>query len=260
MREWLQSVLDRARERLRHGSDWPRYVVRVGPRAAEAWRIVYSAIEDGPPWSDDLIERVVDVLLEEQGTDISVFAMHSQDRFDSAHALGVLAGSIGVRDFDSDARTKYLNKLDQAATAGKKQAINDEFGRKVATFVVDINVFTPGTLKATPRGNQNFAPADELHYDARPDDVSATARALLEGLWKGEVRFTFLRASDYRVQAAIALSACVARFGDLSSRVPPPEWRDGEKLTSAEQLARLRTIAGDDGIQTRLHLSRPGDK
>jgi hypothetical protein len=65
MREWLQSVLDRARERLRRGSDWPRYVVRVGPRAAEAWRIVYSAIEDGPPWSDDLIERRASRALQE---------------------------------------------------------------------------------------------------------------------------------------------------------------------------------------------------
>jgi len=258
MRDQLQQALLNASRWVRQGKDWPQWLVRVGVRSAEIYKIVHSAREDGPPWSPNLVERVIDVLFETQGVDISVFATTSRDRFDKEHALGVLAGTIAVQGFDSKSREKYRAKL-AGPNAGKTKAEpKDDFGRKVVAFILNSTVLKPGSLKRTPLSNMNFAPADYLHHDARPVDVGVCAKLFLDGLRDGAVRYTFLREPEFRVQAALALSAAIDQFGDLSEGSPPSTWRDGETLDATEQLTRLRTIAGDVGIQTRLEFHRSG--
>ena len=91
MRESVARFLRRASEHLRRGGGWPRYFVRVATRFNEAVRIVYTAKSERPPWSDEAVSRVRDLLLEDQGVDVSVYAMHTRDRFDTSHALAVLA-------------------------------------------------------------------------------------------------------------------------------------------------------------------------
>ena len=265
MRARAAELLRLFAERLRRGKDWPPYFVRVGTRFSEAVKIIYATKHDGPPWTDDLVSRVCDVVLEAQGEDISLYGALTSDRFDIAHALSVMAGTISTDDFDSDARKAWLKKLDEAVAktyeqapkkGEKKQETKDDFARKVVTFILPRSLFEAASLRHTPDSNRNFAPADELHHDARPTKAAELARVFLNAVRRGDVTYTFIRQPEYRTQAALALSWCVDRFGDLSDGNPPIAWKEGKNLSAAEQLARLRTIAGDKGIQTRLELNR----
>jgi hypothetical protein len=262
MRQRLSSLLRRASEYLKNGGKgWPRYFVRVGTRYSDACQIAYAARYDEPPWTDALVQQVCEMLLEVQGTDISIYASNTRDRFEAMHALGVMAGSLSVDSFSPERRAELVRKLDSASRRRienpklKKQDVSDEFGRKVVSFVFSRELLDAAEVKWTPENNLNFAPADQLHHDARPADVTKFARALLDGIRRGDVTYTFHRSPEFRTQAAIALSWCVYRFGDLAGG-PPPAWRNGETLTSVEQLARLRFVAGDQGIQSRIELSR----
>jgi hypothetical protein len=261
MRGRLAQILLTASERLRRRGRWPRYVIRVAARFNDAIRIAYAARNDPGPWSDDLIGLARDVLLEEQGVDISVFGAHTADRFEPAHALAVMASSISTEDFDAEKRGQYLRKLDdarpeQTGRGGKKAEVKDDFARKVVSFIIPSTLFGAGSLRLTPQGNLNFGPADSLHHDAVPESLDDLARSLLEGIKRGEVVCTFLRQPEYRTQAAVALSWCVEHFGDLSDGGKVDGWRDGATLSAEEQLERLRVIAGDRGIQSRVELNR----
>ena len=213
-----------------------------------------------PPWTEELVEKTVDLLLEDQGREISIFATTTKSRFDQGHALGVIAGSIGASAFSQSAREEYVAKLRPTPPLSKqsqKHEPKDEFGRKLVALLCETAVFLPGDLKKTPGGNQNFAPSDDFHYDATPEDVRRCARALLDGIHAGSVVCTRLLLPDYRAQAAIALSACIARFGEFTETAVPDGWRNGSALSAAEQIARLVCIAGGSGRQTDVAFFNP---
>jgi hypothetical protein len=263
MRARVVEILRLFAEHLRRGRGWPPYLVRVGTRFNEAVRIIYDAAHDTPPWNDDLVGRVCDVVLEAQDVDISLYGAHTRDRFDVAHALAVMAGTISVDQFDFDARQSLQKKLDDAVAKtyerkGKKQEVSDDLGRKIVTFIIPRGVFDVASLQHTPENNMSFTPASELHHDARPPKADTLARVFLDALRHGTVTCTYIQRREYRVQAALALSWCIDRFGDLSNGNPPKDWADGKNLSALEQLERLRAIAGDKGIQTRIELNQPG--
>ncbi len=241
------------------------HFVRVGRGSfSETCKIVHAAHSDGPLWPDQLVASVRDFLLEEQGQDMSIYAVDTPSPFDAAHALGVLAGTISKDEFQARKREEYLRRLHEGAASnngrkGSKPPEKDVFGAtKVVSFILPRELLGGCALISTPHANANFAPADELHHDAKPSSVDAFARRLLDGIRQGHVLCTFLKSEAFRVQAAIALSACIRRFGSLAAETPPKTWRDGESLSAAEQLERLRTIAGHYGFQSRLDYNRPG--
>jgi hypothetical protein len=53
----------------------------------------------------------------------------------------------------------------------------------------------------------------------------------------------------------MALSWCIEQFGDLSHPASLEGWRPGATLSTAEQLDRLRVIAGARGLQSRVELN-----
>ncbi len=240
------------------------YFVRIGLSFNEAWKIVHAARFDGPAWTDELVAQVRDFLLEEQGQDISVYAVDTRDRFDAEHALGVMAGTIAADEFAPRRRDDYRRKLDEAAASDRRKSKPTEKDllstkKKVVSFILPPGLLSGCSLIRSPQANANFAPADDLHHDAKPSSVDELARRVLDGIREGEVLCTFLRPEALCTQAAIALSACIRRFGPLNASLPPKGWRDGRSLSAVEQLERLRTVAGDYGYQTRVEYNRPGD-
>lgn len=257
MRRRVALLLRRAAAQVERGRDWPMYFVRVATKYSEACKIVHTAREDGPDWTDQAVARVRDFLLEDQGVDISLFAVRTRDRFDPDHALAVIAASIATDTFDGPARQEYLDKLDKQASNPKRpKELNDQLGRKIVSFVFPRQLLGGTFVRLSPANNLNFAPADHLHHDAHPPDVDALARALLEGIRANSVLCTFLGSAEYRTQAAVALSWSVERFGDLTAKPPAHAWRDGRDLTAEEQLSRLRLVAGDRGFQSRPEFNR----
>jgi hypothetical protein len=112
----------------------------------------------------------------------------------------------------------------------------------------------PGSvrLKFTPEGNLNFFPANDQHFDLCAADIQELARAILDGIHKRTIGWTFLANDNgsYRIQAAIAYSHCLSKFGKLNQNNPPSEWSDGSDLSSSEQVEILKHLANTVAIDS----------
>jgi hypothetical protein len=204
----------------------PLHVLRLCRRRTEFLSIVNEATHGASPWPPDLVERVVQYVLEDGNADLSVYASATADPLDLGHALGVIAEGITQQDFQPSAR-----KRAKGCTRG--------------TLLIPINFLSGNArLKFTPQHNLNFFPADERHYDLSIRDARELATSVLEGIHNRAIHWTSLgNDGSYRVQAAIAYSYCLSRFGKLDDGNPPSKWRNGKDLASGVQIEILKHLA-----------------
>lgn len=220
--------------RLRRHFISPPNVVRLCRRRSEFILIINEATKGAPPWTADLIERVVEFVLEGGNSNLSVYEVATTDPLDHGHALGVIAEGIAQEDFRIAAR-----KRKRGCTRG--------------TLLIP-TTFLPKSvrLRFTPENNLNFFPADDRHYDLSAHDVQELATAILNSIHNRTIGWTFLGNEDgsYRVQAAVAYSYCLSVFGKLDPTNPPSQWRNGRDLSSAEQIGILRHLANTAAIDS----------
>jgi hypothetical protein len=220
---------------------WPPYFIRVARRSSEVLALIYSASQDEDAWTDEFLDRASDLLFEGDSV-VSVYAAATQDRFDVGHALAVVAATIASTEFGEKAHAKYRESIVAKAPDPKEPS------RKLATISIPRKLAMRFCrARFTPLENQNFSPADDRHYDLSLINPRQFSRALLEGLRTNSVQHSSVRRpSDYRVQAGIASTECVRRFGSFSEPMPPlSRWRNGATISATDQRSRLLLAAGD---------------
>lgn len=213
----------------------PSYLVRLCRRRTEFTSIINEATNEAPPWADDLVGRVVKFVFEGDVPPFSVYATKTIDPLDQGHALAVIAESIAQKEFHASARQRK-----KGCTRG--------------TLVIPSSSLPEdASLRFTPENNLNFFPADDRHYDLYAD-VRELAKTILNGIHSKMIHWTFLGNDNrnYRLQAAIAYSCCLSRFGKLDHTIPPLKWRDGNILSRAEQIEILMYLADTSAIDSPL--------
>lgn len=202
---------------------------------------------------EELRDLAIECFFGGKTTELSVYGTTTQDCFEPAHGLGLVARVIAAKFFDAGQRDKHERQIRSwvAKEKGAKQpAVLAD--KKLVSFAIPAKALreSGATLTPSPGGNLNFAPADELHFDISFSDASSVADLLLHGIRTGQIRWTCIHKEDFRGLACAALGACVARYGDLSNGEAPAEWRDGDKLLAREQVVRLRHMAGERMLKT----------
>lgn len=225
--------------RLRRRLISPPNVVRLCRRRTELISIINEAIKSAPPWTADLIERVVEFALEGSNSDLSVYEAATTDPLDHGHALSVIAEGIAQEDF--------------RVTAKKRK----RGGTRGTLSIPTTSLPTSARLRFTPENNLNFFPADDRHYDLSAHNVRELATVILNGIHNRTIWWTFLANEDgsYRLQAAVAYSYCLSVFGRLDQTDPPSGWRDGRDLSRAEQIEILRHLANTAAIDSPMETS-----
>ncbi len=252
----LESWLIWAARRIEFGRK-PRYLVRVSTRYSAAVQIIHLA-EKGPPWSPELVSDVQEILMEKPGVDMSLYEARFPERFDVGHSLAVIASTISSQNYSEGKRLKYESKLAGAGAEPKQKKrsqLSDNFGRhKVVSLIMPWRLISGLDLAFTPEKNLDFFPANDRHYDLCVSDRQAFAGSVLSSIHNRESCYSIMDSKNYVVQAAIALSVCIERYGDLQGLEPPRRWRDGSRLDAGEQLQRLRYLSGDRGKVGRANL------
>jgi len=213
--------------RLSAGFVKPLNVLRVCRRRNEVLQIVNEATRHVPPWSPDLVERVVQYVLEYRNPEVSVYRTATTNPLDHDHALGVIAERIGQYGF-------------------RRNATKRASGCTRTTLLIPTTSLPIGVrLRFTPQNNLNFFPANVQHYDLSANETRELAEIILDGIHNNSIHWAFLGSDDgsYRVQAAIAYSHCLSSFGNLNVANPPPRWQDGKDLTNADQIEILTHLA-----------------
>jgi len=224
--ENLLPLIQRWFERIQARFLRPIHILRLCRRRTEFFSIVNEATQGAPPWPPDLVDRVIQYVLEDDNVNISVYASATADPLDLGHALGVIAEGIIQQDFQPSAK-----KRAKGCTRG--------------TLMIPINSLPINVrLQYTPQHNLNFFPADDRHYDLSTLNPRELAASILDGIHIRAIHWTSLgNDGSYRVQAAIAYSYCLSRFGTLDHGNPPSQWRNGKDLTSAAQIEILKHLA-----------------
>jgi len=238
MRVGAENLLSRIRgwfERIQARFLRPIHILRLCRRRTEFFSIVNEAIQGAPPWPTDLVDRVVQYVLEDGNVNLSVYASATADPLDLGHALGVIAEGIIQQDFQPSAK-----KRAKGCTRG--------------TLLIPINSLpTNARLQFTPQHNLNFFPADDRHYDLSIQNTRELAASILDGIHNRAIHWTSLgNDGSYRVQAAIAYSYCLSRFGRLDNGNPPSRWRNGKDLVSGAQIEILKHLANVSVIDSPL--------
>ena len=215
----------------------PKNFVRLCKRRSEFESIVNEALNfSGKNWEKQLIKRVIDYIVGEKHTGVSVYRAETLDPFDHGHALAVVAEGISQRNFRSTSKRRK-----NGCTRG--------------SLIIPITCLPVTTdYKSTPENNLNFFPANNYHFDLTITHPEEFAKAILNGIHQREIAWSFLGnekpKGSYRLQAAIAYSYCLENFGKLDPKNPPYNWKDGEEVTVAEQIDTLKHLAGTQEISS----------
>lgn len=214
----------------------PPNLVRLCRRLTAFITIINEALADKFPFKPDLIERVVQQILEEGNSPLSVYEFTTPDPFDCGHALGVIAATIGGDEFRPDAK-----KRAKGCTCG--------------TLLIP-RACLPASivLTCTPGQNRDFSPADHRHFNLMFQDKYELAQIILSGIQTRIIAWTFLKNENktYCFQAVIAYSYCLSVFGKLDPSDSPATWRDGATLTAAEQIEILKHLADIKAVDSPL--------
>lgn len=209
----------------------PNNLVRLCRRRNEFLKIVNEAINlPNQNWNQDLINRVIQYILEEKETSISVYRADTLDPFDYGHALAVIAEGISQKEFRSNSRKRSVN-----CTRGS---------------LIIPTTFLPESTKYnfTPENNLDFYPANNYHFDLTINDTVELATALLNGICQKSIKWTLLGndgklKGSYQFQAIIAYSHCLRVFGKLDQNTPPLNWTNGNTIPASEQIDTLKHLA-----------------
>jgi hypothetical protein len=211
---------------------YPNNLVRLCKSRAEFISIINEAINSPDQnWEQQLIDRVIQYILDEKSSGISVYRVDTLDPLDCGHALAVVAEGISRDDF-------------QIGRGKKRKSSCTRGSLIIPTAYLPITT----SYEFTPQNNLNFCPANDHHFDLTIKDTEEFAISLLNGINKRIISWSFLGnekpyEGSYRVQASIAYSNCLQTFGKLNASAPPSDWTDGEKLTASEQIDILRYLA-----------------
>jgi len=229
----------------------PQYFVRVVRKRANALACLVKFLNSK---SKEDAEAFVQWVFGGEST-WSVFALKQRHRHDEGHALGLLAAMIANSDFDAEARERYRAKVNRWADAKthNRQAKADDLSELIRfnppmTIVLPCSLFDEDfKFNHSPDNNLAFFPADELHYDISGVTVECFTAPISNAILQDAAIITVLTREDFRTQAAIALSSCLRKYAAcvIPARTPKPH-----TLNPAEQMERLRTIAGDFGWQS----------
>ena len=207
----------------------PKNLVRLCRRPNDLSTLVNEAISyTGSSWSQELIDRVIQEILEGGKSGISVYRCDVLDPFDLGHTFGVIAEGISQDDF--------------RFSKGKRR----KTGCTRACLTIPTTSLPKTTrYKFTPENNLNFYPANDYHFDLDIGDATELAIAILDGIRRKNIAWTFLsnEKGTYKLQATIAYSHCLILFGKLNPSKPPSNWIDGQTLTAKEQIETLMHLA-----------------
>lgn len=216
----------------------PKNFVRLCRRRGEFEKIIIEAIySHDQDWEDDLIDRVVKYILDEETQGISVYNSKTADPFDRVHSLAVVAEGMSQNDFRS-----HKTKRKSGSTRG--------------SLIIPVNSLPEiVSYEFTPENNLNFYPANNYHFDLAISDSHEFAKFLLTGISQGTITFSLLGSgkkdmASYRLQAGIAYSYCLKSFGKLDPNTPPCGWTDGQQIDASEQINTLMHLAGTSKMQS----------
>lgn len=205
----------------------PHNVLRICRRRTEFISIIAEATRGTRPWGADLVDRVIQHILEEGSSNLSVYKTATTNPLGHDHALGVIAEGIIQKDFQRNAK-------------------NRKGGCTRGTLLIPTSLLSKNVhFQFTPNNNLNFFPANNRHYDVAVCDPRELAAIILDAIHERAIHWVLLgnENGSYRVQAAIAYSFCVFSFGNLSYANPPSRWQHGKDLTSADQIEILSHLA-----------------
>lgn len=211
----------------------PKNLVRLCRRLSEFKTIVNESLHTtNKEWDKRIINKVVEHVLEgySDSPRISVYSSDNLDSFDLGHALAVIAESISGDKFRS-----YSKRRDSHCSRGSLIIPTDSLPESVS-------------YEFTPKGNLNFFPANNYHFDLTINDYEEFAIAILDGIRSQAIRWSFICnekkfQGSYLLQAGIVYSSCLRSFGVLDSNFPPACWNDGIDLDAAEQIDTLKHLA-----------------
>lgn len=210
----------------------PENLVRLCRNRVDFITIINEAINyPNQNWDQELVNRVIQCILEDADSDISVYSSDTLDPLDRGHALAVVAEGISQDNF----RSSRGSKRKPSCTRG--------------SLIIPTSCLPKTTFyDFTPENNLDFYPANQHHFDLTINDVEELAVALLNGINQRIIAWSILGndgkfAGSYRLQAAIAYSHCLQAFGKLNLSVPPSGWEDGKTITALEQIDTLKYLA-----------------
>jgi hypothetical protein len=213
----------------------PKYLVRIARSLQQFILIINEAQQTKErPWSDDLIERVIKHLLENGSDELSVYSVETVSPLDCGHSMAVIATGISQECFRGDPKkwSKYKG------TVGTITLPTQCFPKEVRS-------------KFTPENNLAFYPASERHYDLQVDEPAVFARWILNAIHDHKVGWAFVKKEDhtYRMQAALAYSYCLSRFGFFDENHKPHMWHDSPSISANQQIEILRFLSDCDSLE-----------
>lgn len=211
----------------------PENLVRLCRNRNEFINIINEATcHPNQSWDQELVNSVIQYVLEDADSDISVYSSDTLDPLDRGHALAVVAEGMPRKEFRSSNKG---SKRKPSCTRG--------------SLIIPTSYLPKTTYyDFTPEKNLDFYPANQHHFDLTVNNVEELAIALLDGIKQGIIAWSILGndgkfLGSYRLQAAIAYSHCLQTFGKLSPSVPPSDWKDGKTITASEQINTLKYLA-----------------
>jgi len=210
----------------------PENLVRLCRNRADFITIINEAINHtNQNWDHELVNRVIQFILEDTDSGISVYSSDTLDPLDRGHALAVVAEGISQDNFRS--------------SKGSKRKLSCTRG----SLIIPTSCLPKTTFyDFTPENNLDFYPANQHHFDLTINDVEELAVAILNGINQRIIAWSILGSEpkfmgSYRLQSAIAYSYCLQAFGKLNPSVPPSNWVDGKTITASEQIDTLKYLA-----------------
>ena len=210
----------------------PENLVRLCRNRTDFIIIINEAINHTDQnWDQELVDRVIQCILEDTDSDISVYSSDTLDPLDRGHALAVVAEGISQDSF----RFSRGSKRKPSCTRG--------------SLIIPTSCLPKTTFyDFTPENNLDFYPANQHHFDLTVNDAEELALALLDGINQRIIAWSILgndgkSVGSYRLQAAVAYSHCLQAFGKLDPSFPPSNWVDGRTITASEQIDTLKYLA-----------------
>lgn len=209
----------------------PNNLVRLCRKRTEFMTIINEAVNSrNNNWNQELIDRVIQYVLEEESSGISVYRSDTLDPLNFGHALAVIAEGIAQDSFRASQR-----KRKSSCTRG-------------SLLIPTACLPKTASYEFTPENNLDFYPANNHHFDLTINNSEDFAIAILNGINQRNIAWSFLGNEKpfdgtYRLQAAIAYSHCLNIFGKLDPDRPPPGWIDGRTITASQQIETLKYLA-----------------
>ncbi|AFY60410.1 hypothetical protein [Synechococcus sp. PCC 6312] len=221
------------------GENHPENLIRLCRNRVDFITIINETINcSNQNWNNELINRVIQCVFDGVDSGISVYSSDTLDPLDYGHAFAVMAEGISQQNFRSDRGSKRKSHCTRGSL-----------------IIPTSYLPTTTNFKSTPENNLDFSPADQYHFDLTIHDFEELAITLLNGIQQRIIKWSFMGnegkfIGSYRIQAAIAYSHCLQKFGKLNPDIPPSDWINGKTITASEQINTLMHLAQVDLVDS----------